>query len=141
MLASMFTPNIWVYIVSYLHQHLAMLKFLIFANIGGQMLCYGLNLYSVITIESFYRCLLFCICFLWKGNAYWCSLTIFYWLFAFIFCICKFSLWNRILFLQMSVTILLHFKFLEKKDSTFFFIVMFSMVSIMIQFYSSLFCR
>lgn len=105
---STLTCNKWVWIVSYHHQNLALLKFLIFANLVGVqsypiMTFICILFLLIIYNESFYRflvllCLLF---FFFKGNAigvcqFFCLVI------CFIFCICKISLWNNILFLHMS---------------------------------------
>lgn len=87
----------WVYIVSYLHQHLAMLKFLIFANIVGQMLPVMVLIcilsLLIIYVESFYW---FLYLLSMKRKCLLVFFDNFYWLFAFTFSICKFSLWNCI---------------------------------------------
>lgn len=59
------------------------------------------------------------------------------WLFAFFFCIFKNLLLNHILFLQMCVSIVSHFKFLRWSDSIFY-IVICSVISTVTQLYSSL---
>lgn len=110
-LVSISTPmrNIWICIVSHLHQHLDLLKFLIFANIVG-VKCYPVTVLICILItynieNIFIISGVFVFALLWKGNACLYPLSIFYLAIAFFFCICKNSLWNHTLFLQMCVSI------------------------------------
>lgn len=98
-------------------QHLALLKFLIFANIVG-VKCYPvMSLIFILLLLKVFSLFIgsscFCVCFsVKKENAYCRFLNL---VICFFFSICKNSLWNHILFLLMSVSILLNCKILWGK--------------------------
>lgn len=132
--------NIWICIVSHLHQPLDLLKFLIFANVVGVkyypvMVLICILLLTGIIENLFIGFWCFCVCFAVNRKCLFISLINFlcgHLLFSFVFA--------RTFYEIVHCFHLFNFKCLEGKRHTFFIVISPAM-SIMTQLDSSLFCR
>lgn len=145
-LVSISTPmrNIWICIVSHLHQHLNLLKFLIFANIVG-VKCYPVTVLICILItynieNIFIISGVFVFALLWKGNACLYPLSIFYLAICFFFFVFARILYETIRCFFRCVCPSIKLKILEGKDCTFFILIS-PGISVVIQLGSFVFCR